>query len=220
MVDLTKYHTVAPRTLRDNIIEGQKLLAEAGWTYRDGALRNRAGRAVRAERGPVRGIPLPRIETYLRNVSLYGIEVRRRLSDAATKRRNMRQFDFDLTDLALRETRTPGGDIAAKFASKDADVEGSENVAGVKSAAIDRLLDVFAARADVRRAANRRTRARPRVDARLLHRARALHVRASHRVRHEARLSERLPDYYNVQDWVLAYWWDREAKLNTRTAAR
>src|SRR5690606_9575313 len=143
MVDLERYHTKPPRTLRDNIIEGQRLLAEAGWTYRDGALRNAKGEPFELEVDLTEGIPLPRIETYLRNLSLYGIQIRRRLSDALTTRRNMRKFNFDLTNIVLRETRRPGGDIAAKFHSKYADVEGSENIAGVKSRVIDFLLEKF-----------------------------------------------------------------------------
>jgi len=207
MVELPS--TAAPRSLRDNLIEGQKLLEEAGWVYRDGALRNAAGEPFILEASLTEGIPLPRIETYLRNVALYGIEIRRRLTDQVTSRRDMQRFDFDLSHVVLRESRTPGGDIAAKFNSADADVEGSENVIGVKSPVIDALLQALAAadsEAELRAAA----RALDRV---LMHGYYIVPERYSfeHRAAYDTRLAfpQTLPDYYAVYDWALAYWWER-----------
>ena len=40
--------TNPPGSLRDNLRKARDLLAEAGWTYRDGALRNAKGEAVHA----------------------------------------------------------------------------------------------------------------------------------------------------------------------------
>lgn len=215
MVDLTKYHTVPPRTLRDNIIEGQRLLAEAGWVYRDGALRNPQGEPFVLEVDLTEGIPLPRIETYLRNLGLYGIEVRRRLSDAVTSRRNMQQFNFDLTNIVLRESRMPGGDIAAKFHSKDADVEGSENTLGVKSPAIDYLLEKFST---AKSYDELRTAARA-LDRVLMHGYYIVPERYmfEHRTVFATKLGypATLPSYYNIQEWALAYWWDKQAQATT-----
>lgn len=202
--------TEAPRSLRDNIIEGQKLLEEAGWVYRDGALRNAEGEPFILEASLTEGIPLPRIETYLRNVALYGIEIRRRLTDQVTSRRDMQKFDFDLSHVVLRESRMPGGDIAAKFNGADADVEGSENVIGVKSPAIDFLLKKLSTAADE---ASLRAAARA-LDRVLMHGYYVVPERYSfeHRAAYDTRLAwpETLPDYYAVYDWALAFWWERE----------
>lgn len=202
--------TEAPRSLRDNIIEGQKLLEEAGWVYRDGALRNEAGEPFILEASLTEGIPLPRIETYLRNVALYGIEIRRRLTDQVTSRRDMQKFDFDLSHVVLRESRMPGGDIAAKFNGADADVEGSENVIGVKSPVIDFLLKKLSTASDE---ASLRAAARA-LDRVLMHGYYVVPERYSfeHRAAYDTRLAwpEILPDYYAVYDWALAFWWERE----------
>jgi microcin C transport system substrate-binding protein len=201
--------TEPPRSLRDNIIEGQRLLEEAGWVYRDGALRNAAGEAFVLEASLTEGIPLPRIETYLRNVALYGIEIRRRLTDPVTSRRDMQKFDFDLSHVVLRESRMPGGDIAAKFNSTDADVEGSENVIGVKSPAIDFLLEKLST-ATTPAQLHAAARALDRV---LMHGYYIVPERYSfeHRAAYDTRLAYPavLPDYYAVYDWALAYWWER-----------
>src|SRR5690606_22438331 len=61
------------RNLRERLIEGQRLLEEAGWVYRDGALRNAKGEPFVLEASLTEGIPLPRIETYLRNLGQYGV---------------------------------------------------------------------------------------------------------------------------------------------------
>lgn len=201
--------TEPPRSLRDNIIEGQRLLEEAGWVYRDGALRNAAGEPFILEASLTDGIPLPRIETYLRNVALYGIEIRRRLTDPVTSRRDMQKFDFDLSQVVLRESRMPGGDIAAKFNSADADVEGSENVIGVKSPVIDFLLEKLStatSQAQLHAAAHA-------LDRVLMHGYYIVPERYSfeHRAAYDTRLAYPavLPDYYAVYDWALAHWWER-----------
>jgi len=212
MVELPS--TEAPRSLRDNIIAGQKLLEEAGWVYRDGALRNARGEPFLLEVSMSEGIPLPRIETYLRNLALYGVVIKRRLTDAATTRRSMQKFDFDLTNIVLRESRMPGGDIASKFNSADADVEGSENVIGVKSPVIDSLLVKLSAAKDPEEL---KTVAHA-LDRVLMHGYYIVPERYSfaHRVAYATHLAypEILPDYYSVYEWALAYWWDKNAIKN------
>lgn len=212
--------TKAPRSLRDNIIEGQKLLEEAGWVYRDGALRNAAGEPFIIEASLTEGIPLPRIETYLRNLSLYGIEIRRRLTDSVTSRMAMQKFDFDLSHVVLRESRMPGGDIAAKFNSADADTEGSENVLGVKSPVIDFLLQKLSAasnQSELRAAAGA-------LDRVLMHGYYVVPERYSfeHRAAYDTRLAypQKLPDYYAIYDWALAYWWERPEGREPVTGAQ
>lgn len=212
--------TKAPRSLRDNIIEGQKLLEEAGWVYRDGALRNAAGEPFIIEASLTEGIPLPRIETYLRNLSLYGIEIRRRLTDSVTERMHMQKFDFDLSHVVLRESRMPGGDIAAKFNSADADIEGSENVLGVKSPVIDFLLQKLSAasnQSELRAAAGA-------LDRVLMHGYYVVPERYSfeHRAAYDTRLAypQKLPDYYAIYDWALAYWWERPEGREPVTGAQ
>jgi microcin C transport system substrate-binding protein len=197
------------RNLRERLIEGQRLLEEAGWVYRDGALRNAKGEPFVLEASLTEGIPLPRIETYLRNLGQYGVIIKRRLTDQVSSRRDMQKFNFDLSHLVLRESRQPGGDIAAKFSSKDADVEGSENVIGVKSPVIDYLLGQLSAAKSEREL----KAAASALDRVLMHGYFIVPERYSfeHRVAYDTRLAyaDILPDYYSVYEWAMAFWWER-----------
>src|SRR5690606_41361556 len=69
-----------------------------------------------------------------------GIQVRTNLADAATLRARLRTFEFDYTSVSLREARMPGDELWRVFNSAAADRPGSENLAGVKSPAVDALI--------------------------------------------------------------------------------
>lgn len=193
--------------LRDNLIKGQRLLAEAGWTYRDGALRNADGEAFVLEASLSEGIPLPRIETYLRNIARYGIIVKRRLGDQVAQRKAMQNFDYDMAMIMFRESRVPGSDLWAKLNSADAEVPGSENTIGVKSPVIDALIDKLSL---AHSADELRTAARA-LDRVLMHSYYVVPERYSfeHRVAYQTGLAfaGQLPNYYAPYDWVLNYWW-------------
>jgi ABC-type oligopeptide transport system substrate-binding subunit len=202
---------VAPTSLRDKLIKGQRLLAEAGWTYRDGALRNAKGEPFVLEASLSEGIPLPRIETYLRNIGRYGIIVKRRLGDQVAQRKAMQNFDYDMAMIVFRESRVPGSDLRAKLNSADADVPGSENTIGVKSPVIDALIDKLSL---AHSADELKTVARA-LDRVLMHGYYVVPERYSfeHRVAYNTALAfaEQLPDYYAPYDWVLSQWWRKPA---------
>ena len=199
--------TAPPSSLRANLIKGQRLLAEAGWTYRDGALRNAKGEPFVLEASLSEGIPLPRIETYLRNIARYGIVVKRKLGDQVAARKAMQTFDYDMAMISFRESRIPGSDLRAKLNSADADVPGSENIIGVKSPAVDALIEKLATAnsADELHAASRA------LDRVLMHGYYVVPERYSfeHRLAYNTQLgyARRLPDYYAPYDWVLSHWW-------------
>jgi len=132
--------TKAPSSLRKNLMRSLELFAEAGWTYRDGALRNKAGEPFVIEVSGSRGANML-MDPYYLNLSKIGIEVRRRNSDAATSRALMTDFNFDFAPIGLREGRMPGAELWRKFNSADATVPGSENILGVSSPVIDALIN-------------------------------------------------------------------------------
>ncbi|MEJ1963493.1 MAG: extracellular solute-binding protein [Gammaproteobacteria bacterium] len=197
------------RTLRENLILGQQLLAEAGWKYRDGALRNAAGEPFVLEASMSEGIPLPRIETYLRNLSRYGIVIKRKVNDAVTTRRKLAEFDFDMTMIAFRESRVPGSDMLRKLSSAEADVEGSENLIGLKSAAVDALIEALSNATTPEQLQD----AAHALDRVLMHGYYVVPERYSfeHRVAFNTRLGfpATTPTYYTPFEWVLAAWWTK-----------
>jgi microcin C transport system substrate-binding protein len=132
--------TRPPGGLRKNLTHALELLGQAGWHNRDGVLRNASGEPFEIEVVGGRK-QAPYLDAYYLNIAKLGIVIRKRVSDTATNRQNLSNFDFDFASLALREARMPGAELWRTFNSQDADVSGSENVAGVKSRAIDELIE-------------------------------------------------------------------------------
>jgi len=126
--------------LRENLRQAQTLLQEAGWTVRDGRLRNAQGQALALEyldssEGSAR-VAAP----WMRNLEKLGVSLRYRAVDFALYRQRLQKFDFDITSMAFGGTPNPGQEYADLFGSQAADTEDSGNFAGVKSEAIDSLI--------------------------------------------------------------------------------
>lgn len=217
MVELP--NTMPPSSLRANLIRAQALLAEAGWQYRDGALRNAAGEPFVIAVSATRGDNLL-LDPYYRNLRKLGIRIEQKLADPTTNYARQKAFDYDFVPVALRESRMPGAELWRTFNSADADVPGSNNVIGVKSPVIDDLLHKLLD-ADSQQAEQTAARALDRV---LMHGYyiqpwRYLtdhHLIYNQRLRHPAQL----PLYYAANDWVIGYWWDSNAPQSLTQAAR
>ncbi|MEJ1959505.1 MAG: extracellular solute-binding protein [Nitrosomonadales bacterium] len=200
--------TAPPGSLRDNLIKGQQLLSEAGWNYRDGALRNDKGEPFVLEAGMTVGIPYPRIETYMRNLSRYGIVIKRRMRDAVSSKKAMDNFDYDMNMIMFGDSRIPGSDFYTKLNSADADVAGSDNIIGLKSPAVDALIEKLANA----RSGKELTTVAHALDRVLMHGYYVVPERYSfeHRIAYKSALSypATLPSYYTPGEWVLTTWWD------------
>ena len=137
--------TVPPRTdgdqsLRGNLLSAKQLLADAGWTYRDGALRNAQGQAFEltymdSNEGGVKTV-LP----WMRNLEKLGITLKFRTADFALYQQRLQKFDFDITSLGFPGTHNPGQEYADLFGSKAASTEDSGNFSGIQSPAVDALI--------------------------------------------------------------------------------
>jgi microcin C transport system substrate-binding protein len=137
--------TVPPRTdgdasLRQNLRQAQALLASAGWTVKDGVLRNAAGQLFVLEyldsnEGSAR-VVMP----WARNLEKLGITLKFRPVDFALYQQRLQKFEFDMTSMAYGGTHNPGQEYADMFGSKSADIEDSGNLTGLKSPAVDALI--------------------------------------------------------------------------------
>jgi microcin C transport system substrate-binding protein len=136
---------VPPRTdgdhsLRANLRQAQQLLKDAGWTYRDGALRNANGEAMELEYLDSAETGVRVVTPWARNLEKIGVKLNFRPVDFALYQQRLQKFDFDITSIAYGGTNNPGQEYADMFGSKAADMEDSGNLAGLKNRAVDALI--------------------------------------------------------------------------------
>jgi microcin C transport system substrate-binding protein len=201
-------NTSPPGSLRANLLEARSLLGQAGWVYRDGALRDKNGKPMVIEMlfdNP----SLQRLLTpYQKNLEKLGIRLNFRIVDYALSKKRLDVFDFDMTSIALGTSATPGASLKDLFGSESANREGNLNLWAVKDPAVDRLVENIE-RATSRPALAAAVRALDRV---LAHGYYAVPnwYSASYRVAYKARNFQRpsvIPKYYEVQNWVNTTWW-------------
>ena len=137
---------VPPRTdgknsLRENLRQAQALLKEAGWTYRDGAMRNAKGEPLTVEfldSSEARGATTT--AAWKRALGQLGIEFTLREVDFALWQQRLESNNFEVLGISFPGTHFPGADYVDLFGSKAADVPGSGNYSGIKNPAIDAVL--------------------------------------------------------------------------------
>lgn len=202
-----------PNGLRNNLRRAQALLAEAGWTYRDGALRNAQGQAFELEYLDSNEVGARVVAPWERNLSKLGIRLKFRPVDFALYQQRLREFDFDVITLAFQGTHNPGAEYADLFGSAAAATPDSGNFSGTASPAVDSLITAM-------------VQANNKPD--FLAACRALdraishsHVLIpqwfgpSHRLAYNAWRLERpaqMPPYAAGEDWAIATWWASERK--------
>ncbi|MGK9169384.1 extracellular solute-binding protein [Inquilinus limosus] len=126
---------------RENLRAAQALLAEAGWTIRDNTLIDGSGAPFRFE-------ILLQDKTYQRIALAYADQLRRlgvaasvRLVDSAQYRNRTETYDFDMLLNKWLVTLSPGSEQMVYWGSRSADAPGTRNYAGVKSTAVDELIE-------------------------------------------------------------------------------
>jgi microcin C transport system substrate-binding protein len=93
--------TQAPRSLRGNLREAQELLRQAGWTYRDGALRNARGEAFTIEFLNDQPSLVRIVAPLQKSLEKLGIQLKYRAVDFSLSKQRMDNFDFEMTSLRL-----------------------------------------------------------------------------------------------------------------------
>jgi microcin C transport system substrate-binding protein len=136
---------IAPRTdgdssLRANLRQAQQLLKEAGWTYRDGALRNAKNQVLELEMLDSSEGGARVVSPWARNLEKIGVKLNFRTADFSLYQQRLQKFDFDIVSLAYGGTNNPGQEFADLFGSKAAGQEDSGNHSGIQSAAVDALV--------------------------------------------------------------------------------
>ncbi|CAH2906712.1 MAG: ABC transporter, substrate-binding protein (cluster 5, nickel/peptides/opines) [uncultured Paraburkholderia sp.] len=213
--------TDPPGSLRANLLQARALLQEAGWRYRDGALRNAKGEPFEFEILDDSGSAAqmePIVATFIRNLQKLGIKATFRVADFAVYQKRLDAFDFDTTTIRMPDVQVPGSEQIERFGSKAADTSGSDNVIGLKSQAVDSILRALV-QAQTREQLLDATHALDRV---LMH---GYYVvphwySATHRVAFKRGLAwpSKLPLYYGAEGWITSTWWFARPPQGTQAA--
>jgi len=204
--------TDGEQSLRGNLRRAQALLAEAGWRYRDGALRNAQGEPLVLEYLDSSEGKMATFASWGRNLEKLGVKLNFRSVDFALYLQRIQKFDFDLITLAVPGTHTPGQEYADLFGSKAADTEDSGNMAGVKSPAVDALIArMTAAKSEAELHSACRALDRVIMQGHYLI---PQYTAVTHRLVFDAwRLQgpATMPPYAPGEEWVIDTWWARPA---------
>ena len=132
--------TALPGSLRENLRMAQTLLKEAGWTYRDDALRNARGEAFTMEFLSDQPSLIRVVGPFQKALEKLGISMTYRVVDFSLAKQKMDAFDFEVTTTRLPGSTAPGSELIDRFGSAAASTPGSSNVWGIADPAIDVLL--------------------------------------------------------------------------------
>ena len=199
--------TIAPHSLRKNLIEARDLLAEAGWTVQGGVLKNQQGEVFELDILLVQGGFDRIIAPYAHNLKKLGIETNYRKVDSSLYKRRMDTFEFDMVVNSFSSSVSPGNELMNMFYSSSADIKGSNNLPGISSPVVDALVQAII------QATNRKqvivaARALDRV---LLYGEYLVpnwYINV-HRIAYWKNLGipETQPLYYDPTSWLLKAWW-------------
>jgi microcin C transport system substrate-binding protein len=199
--------TSEPDALRENLRAAHALLKEAGWTVRDGRLRNAAGEPfdiefLLAQKGFER-ILAP----YAHNLRKLGIELNYRTVDVSLYVQRSRSFNFDMMVASFPQSQSPGNEQFNMWHSSTAGQEGSNNMAGIQDPVVDALVEKLVYAPD-RKGLITAAHALDRV---LLFGEYVVPnwYIATHRVAYWDKFGhpKTLPLYYDAESWVLQAWW-------------
>ena len=131
-----------PDDMRGNLRKAVELLKEAGWEVKNGVLTNvKTGQPMRVEFLLVSPLFERIVQPYLRNLERLGIKGAIRMVDSAQYTRRLNVFDYDIVVGNFAQSESPGNEQRDFWGSEAVDREGSQNLIGVKSPAIDKLVD-------------------------------------------------------------------------------
>jgi peptide/nickel transport system substrate-binding protein len=130
---------------RANIARAMDLMAEAGWTVQDGAMKNADGRPFVFEILLTQGANEPQqiVDIFASALSRLGIRPRITTVDSAQFTERTTNFDFDMTWYTRGLSLSPGNEQILYWGSEAADQPGSRNWMGVRSPAIDGLIQTM-----------------------------------------------------------------------------
>ena len=132
--------TIAPDTLRKNLIQARDLLVEAGWTIQDGVLKNNKGKIFELDILLVQNGFDRIVAPYAHNLKKLGIKTNYRKVDSSLYKHRMDTFDFDMVVHSFPSSVSPGNEMMNMYHSSSAKIKGSNNIPGISNPVIDALV--------------------------------------------------------------------------------
>ncbi|UCB54057.1 MAG: ABC transporter substrate-binding protein [Thiotrichales bacterium] len=127
-------------SLRDNLKQARDLLAEAGWTVRDGVLKNAQGEVFEIDVLLVQKGFDRIFAPYAHNLKKLGIDMNYRTVDDSLYKRRLDKFEFDMVVTSFPQSVSPGNELMNMFHSQAAEMEGSRNLPGIADPVVDALI--------------------------------------------------------------------------------
>ena len=127
----------------DNLVRAQKLLEDAGWVMKNGVRTNAKTGEVMTIEFLMMQRTFERVIAVMRhNLKRLGIESTFRYVDASQYQKRIEHRNFDIISIWWNQGLFyPGQEQFMYWHSSQADVEGSQNLGGVKNPAVDKLVD-------------------------------------------------------------------------------
>jgi microcin C transport system substrate-binding protein len=199
--------TNAPSSLRNNLRKAIILLKSAGWEFKEGALRNKKGKAFRFDLVLSQKAFERIAASYARNLKKLGITMEYRTVDYALYKRKVETKDFDMIVSSYPQSQVPGNELQSRWHSKTADVDGSANYPGIKNDAIDALLEQLSETTN-RDEIIALTRAMDRVLLSEFYLVPHWYI-STHRIAYwdKFEFPNVLPDFFSAEGWMLSTWW-------------
>ncbi len=133
--------TEGQKGLRKNLQRAKELLAESGWTIKNGILKNSAAEPFSFEillsSATFERVMAP----YVKNLEKLGMQVRYRTIDPALYEERLQKFDFGMIVHVYGQSQSPGNEQRNFWHSESAAKNGSNNYAGIQSPVVDGLVE-------------------------------------------------------------------------------
>src|SRR5262249_23705697 len=125
----------------NNVRMALKLLQEAGWEIKNGALTNAKGEVMTIEFLTPQENMLRLITPYMQQLEKLGVKSTVRVIDTPQYQRRTDDFDYDAVIDIFSQSESPGNEQRDFWGSAAADRTGSRNSIGIKNPAVDKLID-------------------------------------------------------------------------------
>ena len=128
--------------IRGNLRTASKLLSDAGWVIKDGKRVNaKTGKPFTFEMLLVSPLFERVVLPFAKNLEKLGIAMTVRTIDTAQYRRRLDTFDFDMVVGGFGQSMSPGNEQREFWSTAAAGQEGSRNIIGIRSKAVDAIVE-------------------------------------------------------------------------------
>ncbi len=131
----------AAEDFRRHLGRAARLLSDAGFSVQNGVRTNADGVRLAAEVLLVQPSFEKLVLAYKAELAKLGIEISVRVVDSAQYTRRIQDFDFDIVVSGFPQSLSPGNEQREFWGSAAARQTGSRNLIGIKSTAVDKLIE-------------------------------------------------------------------------------